>query len=112
MATGGLLGLVMGAILLGYMNFYAGCLIAGSGFAPAAFLLAWPVWALVRVVGFVLAGTALGAVLIDRTSPAPEKRRRIVRYLLWSLALTGLDVILKWALAGAWQGVLNGVLPG
>ena len=111
-ATGGLLGLVLGAVLLGYMNFYVGSQFAASNCATMAFLLAWPVWAIIRVVGFIFAGTALGAVLIDRVSPPAEKKRRILTYLKWSVILIVVDILLKWALAGVYQGALNGLLPG
>ncbi|MFH1068696.1 MAG: hypothetical protein V1794_03650 [Candidatus Glassbacteria bacterium] len=111
-ATGGLLGLVLGSILLGYMNFYVGSLISASHFAPAAILLAWPVWAVIRVVGFIFAGTALGGILVDRVSPPVEKKRRILFYLKWALILIAADIALKWALAGFYQGMLNSALTG
>jgi hypothetical protein len=111
-ATGGLLGLVLGAVLLGYMNFYVGSLIAASHFAPATILLAWPIWSLIRVVGFIFAGTALGGLLVDRVSQPVEKKRRIFTYLKWALILIVADIALKWALAGLYQGVLNRALTG
>ncbi len=110
--TGGLMGLVLGAMLLGYMNFYVGSLIAASGFSPLAFLLGWQVWSLVRVTGFIVAGTALGAVMVHRGAEKREKKRRIVRWLWIALALIVADILLKWALAGFYRQALAGVIGG
>ena len=111
--SGGFLGLVMGAALLGYMNFYVGCLIAEAANTLAAATLAWPVWAVVRVVGFIIAGTALGAILAHRGAGATEKLFRIRNMFRLSLVLIILDIILKWALAGTYQQLLNTALtPG
>jgi hypothetical protein len=111
-ASGGLLGLMMGAALLGYMNFYVGSLIAASGFSPLAFLLGWQVWAAVRVAGFIIAGTALGALMVHRGAEKQEKKRLILRWLSVALALVVADIVLKWALAGAYQQALGGVMGG
>ena len=110
--SGGLLGLVMGAGMLGYMNFYVGSLIAETQSAVTAVFLAWPVWAILRVVGFILAGTVLGAVLIDRRGDGAEKRKKILRFLYLAAALIVLDIVLKWALAPVYQGWLNSTLGG
>jgi len=103
LASGGLLGLVMGAGLLGHMNFYAGSLLAEAHFSWIAVFLSWPVWSVVRVVGFVLAGTAYGAVLLDKTSEKSEKRKKIIRFLAIGLLLIAVDVLLKWALADFYE---------
>jgi hypothetical protein len=111
-ASGGLLALMIGAALLGYMNFYVGSLIAASGFSPVAFLLGWQVWAAVRVTGFIIAGTALGAVLTSRNGQGAGKKRKILSWLAVALALVVADILLKWALAGFYQQALNGVIGG
>jgi len=115
LASGGFLALAMGAVMLGYMNFYVGCLIAASGASWITLALSWPLWSIVRVVGFIIAGTALGAVLLDRRGKgrtAGEKKEKILRFLLLAVALIVLDIILKWLLAGAYQGLLNSALAG
>ena len=110
LATGGLIGLAMGAVMLGYMNFYVGCLIAASSGSWVTLVFAWPVWSIVRVVGYITAGTALGAVLVDRWGERAEKKKKILLFLLLAVALVVLDIILKWLLAGTYQGLLNSVL--
>jgi len=112
LATGGLMGLAMGAVMLGYMNFYAGCLIAASSGSWITLVFSWPVWSIVRVAGYVTAGTALGAVLLDRRGEGGEKKKKILRFLGLAVALIVLDIILKWLLAGTYQGLLNGALAG
>ena len=111
-ASGGSLGLVLGAVMLGYMNFYVGSLIAASGSSPEAFLLGWQIWAIVRVIGFIAAGTALGGLLVNRPADSGVKRKAVLRWLGIAVALIVADIVLKWALAGTYQGILNGVLGG
>jgi len=110
LASGGLFGLVMGAAMLGYMDFYVGSLIAASGGHWSAILLGWQVWALARVAGFILAGTALGAVFVHRPVDLLDKRNRVLRMLAAALGLIALDILLKWALAGSYQHFLSGAL--
>lgn len=110
--SGGALGLVMGAAMLGYMNFYVGALIAGSGGSLTAVLLGWQVWAVVRVIGFIVAGTALGGLLADRTVAGAARRGKIMRWMGIAVALILSDIILKWALAGSYQRALAAVLGG
>ncbi len=112
LASGGLLGLMMGAVLLGYMNFYAGSLIIASGFSPLAFLLGWQVWAVVRVTGFIIAGTALGALIVNKGAEKQQKKQNILRWLAVAVALIVADIVLKWALAGTYQQALSGVISG
>jgi hypothetical protein len=111
-ASGGALGLVMGAAMLGYMNFYVGSLIAVSGGSLLAAGLGWQVWAIVRVIGFIVAGTALGGILVDKTVAGAAKRAKILRWMYPAVALIVADIVLKWALAGAYQAALSGVLGG
>ncbi len=112
LATGGLMGLAMGAVMLGYMNSYVGCLIAVSGGSWITIVFSWPLWSMVRVVGYIVAGTALGAVLLHRQGERDEKKRKILRFMIIAVALVVLDIILKWLLAGTYQGMLNSALAG
>lgn len=59
--SAGVLGLLLGSVLLGYMNAYVGWIVAHADPHSSpwfAGLLAWPPWAMARVASFVLAGTA------------------------------------------------------
>jgi len=106
-ATGSFAGLAFGVVLLNYMNFYVASLAQASGHL-GAYLIGWPVWAVVRVVGFVAGGTALGHFFLTRllrrgTWSAAGFRR----WMLVSVGLVLLDVLLKATLAEPWRGLLG-----
>lgn len=98
LATIGFLGLLMGAILLNYMNYYVGALLlhANPGALLTVALLSWPVYAILRVPGYVFLGTAL-----TRISYAFIKERKLVlepeakRLLIYASVLIALDFVLK-----------------
>jgi len=113
LATGGLLGLAMGAVLVDYMSYYVGALASGPHPLEAA-LLGWPPWAIVRVVAFVLLGAVLSRPLLLRLAgrrtglmPGPGDRRTIGV----ATALLLLDIALKATLAPAWSTLLRPCLP-
>jgi hypothetical protein len=110
-ASAGFLGLLMGAILLNYMNYYVGNLLlaAKPGALLQVALLSWQVYAVVRVVGYTLLGVALTRVALQLF----RQRRLVVegevrRLLAWALALIALDFVLKATLANsAYQPLLK-----
>ena len=108
--TGGLLGLVMGGVLVGYMSYYVGSLAAGGAPLRAA-LLGWPPWAILRVVAFVLIGVVAARPLLARLArrdvPATGERRLLVA----AAVLLVLDVVLKTVLAAGWAAILRPCLP-
>jgi len=103
-ASAGFLGLLMGAILLNYMNYYVGNLLltAKPGALLQVALLSWQVYAIVRVVGYTLLGVALTRIALQLF-----KQRRLVveeevrKLLLWALVLIALDFALKAAVANS-----------
>lgn len=106
-ASGGLFGIAMGAILLGYMSYYVGALAAAGGAPGIAYLCGWPPWAILRVAGYVLLGVALSGPLLSaaarRPLPFPERRG----WLLTAAALLVADALLKGLLAPAWAALLR-----
>jgi hypothetical protein len=113
--SGGLLGLALGAVLVGYMSFYVGSLAAAGGAPALAYLCGWPPWAILRVAAFVLLGVVLSEPLLraaarrtGRTPPPPARARRLV---ITAAALLVADVLLKTLLARSWAGVLRRCLP-
>ena len=100
----GFLGLAMGAILLNYMNFYYGALIAEAHNPLGAALLGWPIWAMLRVAGYIFLGVALAdlgcSVIWRRRKPDWD---HVLKFLLPGLALVVADVVLKTVLAAAWR---------
>lgn len=103
-ASAGLLGLLMGAILLNYMNYYVGVLLAHAkpGYLLQVALLSWQVYAVLRVVGYVFLGVALSRIAVLAFS----QRRLVVedearRLLLYALVLIALDFVLKATVANS-----------
>jgi hypothetical protein len=111
--SAGVLALLLGSLLLGYMNGYVGWVIANAdpkaGPLLAAFI-AWPPWPMARVVSFILAGTAAAAWgysrLYDRGGPGPSIRPLFIA----SVAFLAADVALKWWLAPMWRQLLRSLL--
>ena len=108
--TGGFVGLGFGTVLLNYMNFYVASLADAS--SAGAYAIGWPVWAVVRVVGFVAGASALTHVFYARILRAVPLRAAIVqRWLAISVALVVADVVLKTLLAETWRGWLIRLFP-
>lgn len=105
--SGGLLGILLGAVLVGYMSFYVGALAAAGGAPLTACLLGWPPWAVLRVIAFVILGVALSRPVLLAVS-----RRQVAfagwrsMYLAAGLLLLS-DVLLKGLLAPAWAVLLR-----
>jgi hypothetical protein len=109
LASAGLGGLVMGAALLNYMNFYAATLILEASNAPLAACLAWPPWAILRVIGFILASVPLSVILMRRFRLRGfGPNISYWRYYLWGSGLVILDAALKALLAPHWRQFLVG----
>jgi len=110
--SGGLLGIALGAILVGYMSFYVGALAAGGGAPGTALLLGWPPWAILRVAAFVLIGLCLAEPVLFAARgwlgrlPAPPAGPRRPWYLA-AAALLVADIVLKLVFAQAWAAILR-----
>ena len=110
--TGGLLGIALGAILVGYMSFYVGSLAAVGGAPGTALLLGWPPWAVLRVTAFVLIGLCLAEPVLFAARrglgrpPAPPAGPRRAWYLVAVVLLLS-DVLLKVVFATAWAALLR-----
>jgi hypothetical protein len=109
--SAGLLGIGLGAVLVGYMSFYVGSLAAAGGSPALAFLLGWPPWAILRVVAFVL----LGVVLAEPLLLAARRRMRLAAVEVparrsWYVIVAALllaDATLKYLLAPHWGTLLR-----
>jgi hypothetical protein len=111
--TAGIAGLLLGALLLGYMNGYVGWVAANAdpNVGPvAAALIAWPPWSAARVVSFVCAGTAAALWGYPRFIARGAPRARVGRLLVCAVALLMLDIFLKWWLAPIWRDWLRAIL--
>jgi hypothetical protein len=110
LATGSILSMPMGALLMNYMGHYVGALAAVSGHPARTIALAWVPWAIVRIVSFVALGVVLGGPVLSRLRGFPY-RLRDHRRTIW-IAAAGLlaDILLKALLAPAWQRWLRATL--
>lgn len=107
LATGSLLAMPLGAVLMNYMSHYVGALGAASARPLTAMAAAWVPWAIIRVASFVVLGVVLGGPMLSRVLGF-EYRLRDQRPWI-ALALCGLvmDAMLKWALAPHWRFLIR-----
>jgi hypothetical protein len=111
--SGGAAGLLLGAILLAYMNGYVGWVVANADprTGPiAAALLAWPPWSVARVVSFIVAGTASALWAYPRLYARGAPRAHTARLFGLAVALLLLDIGLKGWLAPIWREWLRALL--
>jgi hypothetical protein len=92
-ASGGYLGLVLGALLVAYMSYFVGSYAAASGHPLAGSFLAWVPWSVVRVCAFVLLGALFSRPLMERRAWPFERWE--VRLMLLALAGIVVDILVK-----------------
>ena len=105
-ATGSLLAMPLGAVLMNYMAFYVGALGAASVHPLAAMALAWVPWALIRIISFITLGVVLGGPVLGRLFGFDYRLAGQRRWLTWAFAGLAIDILLKWALAPWWRGLI------
>lgn len=93
-ATANAGGMALGAVLLNYMNAYVARLLTAARRPWTVRLLAWNVWSLVRVAGYVVLGTACAAPLL-RLSGKPGDPGEIRALALAGAVAVLLDLLLK-----------------
>lgn len=89
------LSIIMGSIMVNYMNFYVSQLIIHSKNKAIPIIFGWHFWSLIRVFSFVILGVLLSEPLL---SLIKKKRPQIGKEkFLFSLAISGLllDIVLK-----------------
>ncbi len=106
LATGGVLAMPMGAVLMNYMGHYVGTLAASSRRPGLTMLLAWHPWSVIRVVSFVVIGVVLSAPWLSRIGKFWVDRGTARTLLLWACAGLLADIVLKTLLAPTWQRLL------
>jgi hypothetical protein len=112
LATGSVLSIAMGAVLMNYMSFYVASLARAGAPAWAVVFLGWQPWAICRVAAFATLGAVLGEPLIVRLSGGRYAGLAAARpYLIAAGAALLADVALKAALAPGWGVWLRKVLP-
>jgi hypothetical protein len=92
-ASGGYLGLVLGALLTAYMSYFVGSYAAASGHPILGSIAAWVPWSVIRVCAFVLFGALFARPLLVRKVWPFERRE----HRLLGLAAAGIaaDLLVK-----------------
>ena len=107
-ASGGYLGLALGAALVGYMSYFVGSFAASAGSPLAGAVVAWVPWSIVRVAAFVALGCVLARpLLVRRVWPFGAREAAWIGVALAGIAA---DLALKSALAPAYGVFLRGWL--
>jgi hypothetical protein len=108
LASGSVLAMPLGAALLNYMAYYVGALGAASLAPLRAMVLAWVPWAVIRIVSFVILGVVFGAPVLARIGGFEYRLRDQRRWIYVALIGLVVDILLKWALAPVWRGLIRG----
>lgn len=109
----GAAALLLGGLLLGYMNGYVGWVVTHSDPAVHAWLtalIAWPPWSMCRVISFILAGTGAALWGFPRLIRRGTPREPVGRLMAASAVFLVLDIGLKWWLAPVWRDMLRALL--
>ena len=106
LATGGVLAMPMGAMLMNYMGHYVGALAASSRQPPLTMLFGWHPWAVIRVVSFVTLGVVLSAPVISRVGRFTIDLRPARPLVIAACGGLVADIVLKTLLAPTWQRLL------
>jgi len=105
-ASGGVLAMPMGAVLMNYMGHYVGTLAAISRHPAPLLLLGWHPWAVIRVISFVVLGVVLSAPLLSRLFRFRVDWSAGRRLTAWAGCGLLADIVLKTLLAPTWQRLL------
>jgi hypothetical protein len=105
-ATGGLLAMPMGAVLMNYMGHYVGALASASRHPVWAIVLGWHPWAVIRIISFVVIGVVLSVPLLSRITAIRIDKDLAKRLLYGAAAGLVVDVLLKSSLAPTWHRLL------
>jgi hypothetical protein len=92
-ASGGYLGLALGAFLVAYMSYFVGSFAYGSAHPFLGSVAAWVPWSVLRVCAFVLLGTLFSRpLLVRRFWPFGRREHRLM-----ALAASGIlaDILIK-----------------
>jgi len=107
LATGGVVAMPMGAVLMNQMGHYVGALGAWSAHPAVTMILGWHPWAVIRVASFVVIGVVLSIPVLSRLFGfATDWRSAARRYLPWAAGGLIVDIVLKALLAPVWQRLL------
>lgn len=109
-ASGGYLGLALGALLVAYMSYFVGSYAMAIDRPLVGSLAAWVPWSVLRVAAFVLLGTLFSRPLLLRRV-WPFDRRELVLMALAGSGILG-DWVIKALLAPSYGVFLRQLAGG
>jgi hypothetical protein len=108
--SAGFLSLLMGAVLMNYMAYYVGSVIANSSDQVLASTMGWHPWSIVRVVAFVLLGVMIAEPTVCKIVKRDYNYSEIRPYFWAAITGIALDVVMKALLAPWWGLTLRKIL--
>ena len=105
----GLPALLLGVLLLNYMNFYVAEVMLRSSEPLVALMMAWHIWAVIRVAGYITLATALYQLEILPLHRRWSRgvARAAIGGIVIGVILVVLDAILKWQFADSTRQILQ-----
>jgi hypothetical protein len=112
LASASSLSILLGAVLVDYMDYYVASLFRAGVPAGSVLLFGWQPWAISRVAAFCILGVVLAEPLLARLRPYPYAGLRASeRFLRVAGAAILFDWLTKALFAPYWGRVLRGLLP-
>lgn len=111
--TGGIGGLLLLTVALDRFNFTVASLLAAAPNPALAAIAAWPLWMIVRLVGYLVVGAVLAEPMANldlRPASLEAWLRRRWRLLLAGLGIILLGALLQAVLAPLYQTILHSAL--
>ena len=105
--TGGIMALFMGAVLLNYMNFYVGALVASAAHPVATAVFAWQPYAVIRVISYIILATVLTEVFFGIVTRHRLRWAALKGYVIVGVTGVILDIMVKSAAAPLWSKILR-----
>lgn len=108
LATGSLVSLVFGAILMNYMAYYVAQVVLATPAHPMlAAILGWHPWSVLRIASFVVLGVILAEPLLSKLVGIRAGTRGRAAWILFAVGGLVLDLSLKAVLAPHWPTLLG-----
>jgi hypothetical protein len=104
--TGGLGGLLLASINVGYVSYNAGRLLLGSTNGTLSILFAWPFWEALKAISFVNLSVAFGVPVLRFAFRKKVTYGIILEHIVAGLIFLAASVFIHWKAALFWHDVL------
>jgi len=112
--TAGALSVLMGAVILNFLSFYAASLVRAGVPEWAVVPFGWPPWVVARIAALCILGVVLAEPLLFRVFPSARQNLKVVGrmpYYVAAISSVLADWFLRAAFAPLWAKWLRGLLP-